>query len=224
MATSKMILRTFTLKNKVLSMEKQKYISDLEDIRNIMDRSSRFISLSGLSGVVAGCLALVGAWLAYQTVYVDQKYLSYRQALLNTNTAFQLLGIATAVLLLSILFGILLTQRKARKNNQKIWDSQSQRLVINLLIPLAVGGILCLILMSKGFIGLVAPLTLVFYGLGLINASKYTLSEVRGLGIAEVILGLVACQWVGFGLLFWAAGFGLLHIIYGIIMHVKYGS
>lgn len=205
-------------------MEKQKYISDLEDIRNIMDRSSRFISLSGLSGVVAGSLALIGAWLAYQTVYVHQNYLSYRQALLNTDTAIELIGIAMSVLILSVLFGIILTQRKARKNNQKIWDSQSKRLVINLLIPLVVGGILCLILLSKGFIGLVAPLTLIFYGLGLINASKYTLSELRGLGIAEVVLGLIACQWVGFGLLFWAAGFGLLHIIYGIIMHVKHGS
>lgn len=205
-------------------MEKQKYISDLEDIRDIMDRSSRFISLSGLSGVVAGSLALVGAWLAYQTVYTDQSYLSYRQAVLNMNTALQLLGIAISVLVLSLLFGILLTRRKARKTQQKIWDSQSKRLIINMLIPLAAGGILCLILLAKGFIGLVAPLTLIFYGLGLINASKYTLTEIRSLGIAEVTLGLIACQWEGYALVFWALGFGILHIIYGIIMYLKYDA
>lgn len=212
------------MKHKVLSMEKQKYISDLEDIRDMMDRSSRFISLSGLSGVVAGTLALIGAWLAYQTVYARQNYLSYRKAMLNFDTTTQLLGIAVTVLVLSVFFGILLTQRKAKKNNQRIWDAQSRRLIINLFIPLAAGGLLCLILLFKGFIGLVAPMTLVFYGLGLINASKYTLTEVRSLGIAEVILGLVACQLEGYGLLFWAVGFGVLHIIYGIIMHFKYGS
>ena len=189
-----------------------------------MDRSSRFISLSGLSGVIAGILALIGAALAYYTVFVDNNYYSYRVAILDLNTTITLIAIASAVLILSISFGIYLSWRKAKKNNHGIWDNQSKRLIINLMIPLATGGLLCLILISKGFIGLVAPLTLVFYGLALINASKYTLTEVRSLGIVEVTLGLMACQWEGFGLIFWCIGFGALHIIYGIIMHVKYDT
>ena len=205
-------------------MEKQKYISDLEDIRSIMDRSSKFISLSGLSGVIAGVLALIGAYLAYKTVYADQNYMSYRKAILNYDTTLQLLAIAWSVLILSIASGIFLSHQKAKKTNQRIWDTQSKRLIINLMIPLIVGGLLCLILLSKGIIGLVAPLTLVFYGLALINASKYTLSEIRGLGIAEVVLGLIACQWEGYGLIFWAIGFGILHIVYGVIMHLKYDA
>lgn len=205
-------------------MEKQKYISDLEDIRNIMDRSSRFISLSGLSGVIAGILALIGAALAYYTIFINNDYYSYRVAILDLNTTVTLIAIASSVLILSLSFGIFLSWRKAKKNNHNIWDNQSRRLIINLMIPLVTGGLLCLILISKGFIGLVAPLTLVFYGLGLINASKYTLTEVRSLGIAEVTLGLIACQWEGSGLIFWAIGFGALHIIYGIIMHVKYDA
>lgn len=205
-------------------MEKQKYISDLEDIRNIMDRSSRFISLSGLSGIIAGIVALVGAALAYYTIFINNDYYSYRVAILDLNTTITLIAIASSVLLLSISSGIFLSWRKAKKNNHSIWDNQSRRLIINLMIPLVTGGLLCLILISKGFIGLVAPLTLVFYGLGLINASKYTLTEVRSLGIAEVTLGLIACQWEGAGLVFWAIGFGALHIIYGIIMHVKYDA
>ncbi len=205
-------------------MEKQKYISDLEDIRNIMDRSSRFISLSGLSGVIAGVLALIGASLAYYTVFIDNDYYSYRKAILDFNTTLKLISIASSVLILSVASGIFLSWRKAKKNNQSIWDNQSKRLIINLMIPLATGGLLCLIIIGKGFIGLVAPLTLVFYGLALINASKYTLTEVRSLGIAEVILGLIACQWEGYGLIFWALGFGALHIVYGIIMHLKYDA
>jgi hypothetical protein len=205
-------------------MEKQKYLDDLQDIRTIMDRSSRFISLSGMSGVIAGVLALLGAYSAYQAVYENQNYLSYRRASITSESLITLLAIASSVLILSLLAGILLTRNKARKTNQKLWDSQSQRLLINLFIPLAVGGILCLILLSKGFIGLIAPLTLVFYGLALINASKYTLSEIRSLGIIEVALGLIGCQFVGYGLILWALGFGILHIIYGIVMHVKYDS
>jgi hypothetical protein len=116
------------------------------------------------------------------------------------------------------------TQRKAKKNNQNIWDKQSQRLIANLMIPLVVGGILCLILLNNGFIGLIAPLTLLFYGLGLVNASKYTLTEIRSLGLIEIALGLIGCQFVGFGLILWAVGFGVMHIVYGIVMHLRHGS
>lgn len=205
-------------------MEKQKYIEDLQDIKSIMDRSSRFISLSGMSGVVAGTLALVGAYLAYKTVYNQQNYLSYRRADLTTENLLILMSVAAGVLLLSVTAGVFLTIRKTKKTNQKIWDNQSKRLIAHLLLPLVTGGILCLILLSKGFIGIIAPLTLVFYGLALINASKYTLTEVRSLGLIEVALGLIGCQFIGYGLILWAVGFGILHIVYGIVMHVKYGS
>lgn len=205
-------------------MEKQKYLEDLQDIKSIMDRSSRFISLSGMSGIIAGVLALMGVYLAYLKVYRDQNYLSYHKAILTSDHIFTLLGIATALLLLAFGAGFFFTYRKAKKNNQKLWDSQARRLLINLMIPLIAGGLLCLILLLKGFIGLIAPLTLLFYGLALINASKYTLSEIRGLGILEIILGLIGCQFIGFGLVLWAFGFGVLHIIYGLLMHVKYGS
>ncbi len=205
-------------------MEKEKYLDDLKEIRAIMDRSSRFISLSGMSGIAAGVIALVGAWLAYDIVYANQNYLGYRTADLSSQNIFNLLAVATATLLVSIAAVIFFTQRKARKTKQKLWDAQAKRLVINLMIPLAAGGVLCLILLFKGFVGLVAPLTLLFYGLALVNASKYTLSEIRSLGIIEIALGLLACQFIGFGLVFWALGFGVFHIVYGIAMHIKYGA
>jgi hypothetical protein len=205
-------------------MTKEKYLDDLKDIKSMMERSSRFISLSGVSGVIAGILALIGAYLAYQTVYFEQDYLSYRKAHIDGDTILQLLGIASSTIVLAFGAGIYFTSRKARKNNQRLWDKQAKLLIINLMIPLATGGILCLILLNHGFIGLVAPMTLLFYGLALINASKYTLTEVRGLGLFEVLLGLIGCQLVGYGLILWAIGFGVLHIIYGVVMHLRYGS
>jgi hypothetical protein len=203
-------------------MEKEKYLQDLKDIKDIMDRSSRFISLSGGSGIAAGIVALLGAYAAYQYVYVGQDFLAYKRMAITSDRLLILLGIASATLFLAVGLGIYFTSRKAKKNKQQLWDQQTKRLVLNLFIPLAAGGILCLILLSKGFIGFVAPFTLIFYGLALVNASKYTLREVRSLGILEILLGLIGTNYIGFGLLFWVIGFGVLHILYGIIMKVKY--
>ncbi len=205
-------------------MDKNKYIEDLKDIKQMMNRSSKFISLSGMSGIAAGILALVGAYLAFQTIYADQNYLVYRQASLSSENLLNLLIIALMTLILSIGSGIFFTTRKAKKNKQKLWDSQTKNLLINLFIPLATGGILCFILLLKGFIGIIAPLTLIFYGLALVNASKYTLEEIRSLGLIEIILGLLGIYFIGYGLILWAIGFGILHIVYGIVMHLRYGS
>ncbi len=203
---------------------KEKYIEDLKEIKDIMSRSSRFISLSGLSGVSAGIIALFGAYMAYQTVYTNQNYLGYRSAILTSESLTQLLLIAMGTLTLAVATGIYFTTRETKKRNQKIWDIQTKRLLINLAIPLITGGILCLMLLFKGYVGIVAPLTLIFYGLALVNASKYTLNEIRSLGLIQIVLGLIATHFIGFGLIFWAVGFGVLHIVYGSIMHWRYKS
>jgi hypothetical protein len=203
-------------------MDDLKYKDDLKEIKDIMNRSSRFISLSGLSGVSAGIIALLAAYLAYQTVYSNQVSIGYTRAILSQSNVTTLLIIAILTILVSFVAGIFFTSREAKRNKEKLWDLQTKRLLINLLIPLVTGGILVLILLFKGYIGFVAPLTLIFYGLALVNASKYTLSEIRSLGLIEILLGLVAFQFIGYGLIFWSIGFGILHIIYGIAMHVKY--
>lgn len=202
-------------------MEKQKYIEDIEAIKDMMDRSSKFISLSGLSGVLAGTFALIAAYLAYSTVYGGQDYMEYRKAVLTTGSLSRLLAIATTTIVLSVGCGVFLTTRKARKMNQSIFDKQAKLMLINLAIPLVAGGVLCLILLLKGGVALVAPLTLIFYGLALVNASKYAVDAMRTLGLIEIGLGLLACWFLGYGLIFWAIGFGVMHIIYGIFMHLN---
>lgn len=189
-----------------------------------MNRSSRFISLSGLSGISAGISALIGAYMAYRIVYTNPDYQEYGRIFLTNESITQLLMIALGTLILAVGTGIYFTTRETKKRNQRIWDVQTRRLLINLSIPLLTGGILCLMLLFKGYIGLVAPLTLIFYGLALVNASKYTLNEIRSLGLIEIGLGLLATYFIGFGLLFWSIGFGVLHIIYGIIMQWRYKS
>ena len=203
--------------------EKEQYIEDIKEIKEMMNRSSRFISLSGLSGIFAGIIALVSAWFAYKIILLETP-LSYSGQPASTGVVLNLVALATITLILALMAGVFFTTRKAKKTKQSLWDTQTKLLLINLAIPLVAGGILCLVLLQQGLIGLMAPLTLVFYGLALINASKYTFKEIRSLGISEVILGLISSYFIGYGLLFWAVGFGILHIVYGIIMQLKYGS
>jgi hypothetical protein len=194
-------------------------LETLQDIRRIMDRSSRFISLSGWSGVSAGVFALIGVYFAGKWMY-HSRYVTYGTDLQELK--WKLLFLAVLVLSLALVFAFYFTWRRARKNNVSLWDPGSRKLMINLLIPLAAGGIFVLGLWAQNNWGFIAPATLVFYGLALVNASKYTLSDIRYLGIIEIILGLINMWAVGWGLYFWAVGFGLLHIVYGLIMWWKY--
>ncbi|WP_296618985.1 hypothetical protein [Marivirga sp.] len=205
-------------------MNQEKYLQDIKEIREMMDRSSRFISLSGISGVVAGIIALVSAFVAYQYIYIESDYYTFRAVSLTSDSFWNILVLAVSTLILALGAVLLLTHRTSKKKGQKLWNKQAKRLVASLAIPLFTGGLVCIILIVNGYIGVIAPLTLIFYGLALVNASNYTLDDIRSLGIAEIVLGLTGLYFIGFGLLFWAIGFGLLHIIYGIRMHLKYGS
>lgn len=206
-----------------LKMENEKYLNDISEIKNLMDKSSRFISLSGLSGILAGLYCLIGAGLAYKIIYFDTTTLGNYSDLTITQTALiQLILIAVSVIVLSLATAIALSIRKAKKGNDSIWNSSTKRLVINFMIPLTTGGFFILFLIEKEILGLVAPLTLIFYGLACVNASKYTLGDIRYLGITMVLLGLLSTWFLGYGLLFWALGFGVCHILYGSIMYYKY--
>jgi hypothetical protein len=201
--------------------QEQDHLQTLSDIRSMMERSSRFISLSGLSGVIAGVFALIGAYAAHSKIvaYFEQ---GGRDAATFEETVRFLIIDAGLVLFLSVLTGCILTIRNSKKKGLRTWDSTARRLLINLAIPLVAGGCFCIALIYHGVIGLVAPATLIFYGLSLINASKYTFNDIRYLGGCEIVIGLVACFYPGYGLYFWALGFGVMHIIYGSVMYFKY--
>ena len=208
----------FTLHYKVLSMENQQYIDQLKDIRELMDRSSRFLSLSGLSGILAGVYALIGAFWAHFLLRDG----AYEHVRINGSVFLTLVGIAGGVLSLSVITAVILSQRKAAKMGESIWNKSSRRLLINFAIPLATGGIFGILLLRHQHYGLIAAVTLIFYGLALVNASKYTYETLRSLGLAFIVLGMFSEVFPGYGLYFWAAGFGVLHILYGIFMYLKF--
>jgi hypothetical protein len=201
----------------------------LAEIRSLMERSSRFISLSGLSGVATGIFALIGAAFVYfylEILPFDGKRIYYVEAINSSKWGMNYITFffldAFIVLVAAISAGIFFTTRKAKRAGLKTWDATAKRLLINLLIPLITGGFFCLGLFYHGFLGFLAPTTLVFYGLALVNASKYTLNDIRNLGYCQIILGIISLFFLGHGLEFWAIGFGILHIIYGSLMYWKY--
>ncbi|WP_298346375.1 hypothetical protein [uncultured Algibacter sp.] len=199
-------------------MESKDYLKDISDIKDMMNKSSRFISLSGLSGILAGIYALIGAAIAYWLV------ITYSSGVLTLNGwVFESCLLTLAIIaLLSISTGILLTTRKAKKDGAKIWDTTSRRLVINFLIPLIVGGLYILIILSQGKYGQSGGLMLIFYGLALVNASKYSIGDIQYLGYIQIGLGLIGAYEPGYGFWLWVIGFGIMHIIYGTWMHFKY--
>ncbi|WP_285008765.1 hypothetical protein [Pedobacter faecalis] len=204
--------------------KQEEQLNALNDIRKIMDRSSRFISLSGLSGVFAGVTALAGAYMAYRELqhYAAGNYGYGTDS--DIDIEYNLLRIAVLVLFTAIVGGLMLSFRQSRKKGLPFWDKTAKNLLLNLAIPLAAGGIfiLAMLIAHPNTFGLVAPSCLIFYGLALINASKYTYSDIRFLGFCEIILGLISMFYIGYGLYFWAVGFGVLHILYGGIMYFKY--
>lgn len=203
-------------------MNTNQHLENLSEIRNIMERSTKFISLSGLSGVSAGLIALIGSYVAYLKMNSGEISSGKPILYMTESTSKELFILGLAILVLALIFGSLFTLIKAKKKSNLVWNSTSKKLLINMTIPLISGGIFCLALMQNGFYGLVAPATLIFYGLGCINASHYTLSDIRYLGLLNLALGLVNLFFIGYGLLFWAMGFGVLHIVYGTMMYVKY--
>lgn len=195
-----------------------------------MERSRYFIGLSGLSGIGAGLSALLGvaAVLAYR--YVGGYYvvfISYGKIISQEHPwgirplpFIALVG--SIVLVLALSSGIYFTAKRAKRHGQELFHTQAYRLLFHLAMPLMIGGVFSLALLYHQHGGLIAPTTLIFYGLALINGSRYAREELSYLGYMEIVLGLIAAFNIGYGLLFWAIGFGILHIAYGTWMYYKY--
>ncbi|GAA5094259.1 hypothetical protein GCM10023210_25740 [Chryseobacterium ginsengisoli] len=204
-------------------MDSKNYHEDLSHIRSMMERSSRFISLSGLSGVVAGLAAIIGAvyvYFVFQREGID--YFDGKRNFFGPSLVKELVIIGTLILLAAILSGYIFTANKSKKKGLKIWDATTKRLLVTFAVPLVAGGIFCLALLYHHLFVFIAPATLIFYGLALVSAERYTLTDVKYLGYCQIVLGLISLFFLGWGLLFWTIGFGALHIVYGLIMHKKY--
>lgn len=195
------------------------YIRDIAEIRSMMERSSKFVSLSGWAGIMAGIYAISGA-------YIVSKVLNFNpEQIIDKGSSA---GITNVVLLAAIVLALALgtaiyfSRQRAEKRGETIWNATAKQLLISMVVPLLTGTILILLLIANNMIGWVAPFSLLFYGLALFNASKFTYNAVKILGLMEIVLGLLGSFFVEYGLLFWTLGFGLAHILYGIYVYYRY--
>lgn len=198
-------------------MDSNNIQSELASIRSLMERSTKFLSLSGLSGVLAGVYALIGGSIVYNIIGVG-----YNE--IPGSDINKIITIALLVLVLSITTGIVLTSKQAKKNGERLLNPVSRRLMISMAIPLLTGGAFILVLLMQGYFHLIAPACLIFYGLSLIAAGEYSFSAVKWLGGLDIVIGLAAALYPSYGLLLWMLGFGVLHIVYGIWMHINYNK
>ncbi len=186
-------------------------LRDISQIRSMMEAATKFLSLSGLSGISAGLVALGGAWIAARLLGSGEE-----------STEQWLVMLAFAVLAAAVGLSLLFSWRMARRKGWPFWNATARRLVIALLIPLSAGGAFCIVFLVHGLYALIPAVMLTFYGIALVHGSTYTLGEVRYLGLSEILLGVAAGFWTEYGLLIWGIGFGFLHIVYGVAMYYKY--
>ena len=206
-------------------IQEQQTLDDLHHIKRMMERSSRFITLSGFSGIAAGVCALAGAWFAHNSL-ISRANGNYTigglVSLGGVKLLNDLLWIGVITFISAFISAFFFTYLRSKKDQLPMWGAASIRLFWNTTLPLIVGAIFIVRLMQYEMYELVAPSCLIFYGLALVNGSKYTLGEIRYLGFGQLLLGIINLWCIGYGLLFWALGFGVLHIIYGILMWYKY--
>jgi hypothetical protein len=204
-------------KSKHFNMSDQDYLKDISEIKNLMNKSSRFISLSGLAGIFAGIYALIGAAIAYYLVTnLGSDYL-----ILDGPVFKMILLDLGLIALFSVATAILFTTRKAKKEGVNIWDETTRTLLTSFLVPLIAGGIYILIILNQQKYGQTGALMLIFYGLALVNASKFTIGNIKYLGYIEIALGLVCAIFPGYGFWLWVLGFGVMHLFYGSFMLAK---
>lgn len=210
-------------------MSQHNPLEDLKEIRKMMEKSSKFLSLSGLSGIFAGLIALAGAYFAKSEILswksshlTIESFETGRSMAPYHQLSFNLFMIAFIVLVLALSVGIFFTWIKAKKQGKELWSPLSIRLVISIAVPLAFGGAFIIGLYAKGYPELIAPATLIFYGLSLLNGSKYVHQDIKYLALCEMALGVIALFDLNKGIFYWSIGFGILHILYGAIMYFKY--
>ncbi len=195
------------------------HIQDLAEIRAIMQRSTKFFSLSGLAGVSAGVFALIGAAVVYYQFGFSPDALQYQ---LDPTLGRKVILTAFSVLIFALGFAAFLSQRKANKSNEALWSSPTRRLLAHVAIPLFSGGLFALIMHFYGYSGFLIPITLIFYGQALVTAGQFTYNDLKLLGVIFILLGLLSVVFIQYSLILWSLGFGLAHIVYGIYMHIKY--
>ena len=128
-------------------MDRNKAIESVNEIKELMERSSKFVSLSGMTAVLAGVYALAGAYVAGQLLRSEDN----REGLIM---------VASLVLIVSVVTACILSWYKAKKMRQKLFSKLTCRIAWNFSLPLLTGGLFCIALLLREHYGLVSSVML----------------------------------------------------------------
>ena len=209
-------------------MKENEVKQTLDDIREMMSKSSRFQAISGWSIVIVGLFAAVASWMAAAVIGVSDALPCFeslqRFAVLNTPTKIRIASLIAIILFMICLFTVfaMAIAKSKRHHLRFVFDKRMRQMLLDFFIPIVAGGLLSVALVMQGHYGLTSSIMLLFYGLALINCSHYTYPVLRWLGYAELILGIVDCFAVSHALLFWFLGFSVMHILFGLVYVWKF--
>jgi hypothetical protein len=183
-------------------------MENLRYIRETMERSSSFTHVSGLGGVAMGVIALIASAGAAATDNIWIWLVTW-------------IGAAAAS------FGVaaLMMARKSRAEGMVLLNGPGRKFAWNVTPPLVVGAFLTVALVRAGFIDMLPGVWLLLYGAGVVTGGSYSVRVVPVMGVAFMALGVAAlfapAVW---GTAFMAAGFGGLHIAFGLVIWRKHGG
>jgi hypothetical protein len=183
-------------------------MDNLRYIRETMERASSFTAVPGWGQVAIGVTALAATYLAA-----------------HQPTARGWLGVWLAEAIIALLIAGWLMDRKARAMGTPLLSGPGRKVAFSLSPPMVVGVLLTVVLFRSGLTGAIPGMWLLLYGTGVVTGGMFSVSIVPVMGVCFMVLGAGAlfapASW---GNWLMAAGFGGLHIVFGIIIARKYGG
>ena len=183
-------------------------IDNLRYIRETMESAGSFTAVPGLGGIVMGLTALLAALLAARQPTVERW-----------------LAVWLAEAMLAFAIGMVSMNRKARAARTPVLVGPGGKFALSLVPPLAVAALLTAVLYRAGMPGLIPGMWLALYGTGVVTGGAFSVGIVPVMGLCFMLEGALAlfgpASW---GNWFMAAGFGGIHLVFGIIIARRYGG
>jgi|SRR3954471_525223 hypothetical protein len=181
---------------------------NLRFIRDTMERSAAFTAVSGWGHMLMGITAIPAALLASRQV-----------------TSFAWLRVWLAEGMLAIAIGLLACTWKANRVGLPLFSGPARKVALGLAPPLVAGAFLTFLLYRAGIASALPASWLLLYGAGIMTGGAFSVRAVPVMGFCFMLVGgLAVLGPAGWGNWFLAAGFGGLHIVFGVLIARRHGG
>ncbi len=183
-------------------------MENLRYIREAMERSTSFTAVPGGGGILIGLTALIAAGLA-ETIPGEHRWMV----------------VWGWELPLALFIGGVSMKRKARQANLKLMTGPGRKFVLSLAPPLIAGALISFALARVDSVEVLPGIWLLLYGAGVVTGGAFSVRVVPVMGFCFMSIGAVALfVSPDYGNLLMASGFGITHIVFGVIIARRYGG